>query len=311
MYKKIQITLIFLFCCSIVSARYNVPMYRNVHYFSVSGGLGYSTLLENIPELSTMGGVGGTFSFGYELRASQFWLNIAAEAQYIQSTSLYNISGFDKSTYDTQGKQLLYHYEFDDALDNQQFVFVNIPILIGWHYVGFYVGAGMKFGYCLSAKEKATIQYSTTGSYSQYIDDFTQMSDHFYSTYTTSNTADLKSKFKMSIVGEIGYDVLAWARQANRTEHHGLKIGAYIEYGLNNIVQTSGEHALLSIDDKNASVLSVTPFYDAHSTSAYRIVPLYAGIRVSWIFCIRTKHCDCNVAENHKAYYKRYNNILH
>lgn len=77
----------FLFCCSIVSARYNVPMYRNVHYFSVSGGLGYSTLLENIPELSTMGGFGGTFSFGYELRASQFWLNIAAEAQYIQSAS--------------------------------------------------------------------------------------------------------------------------------------------------------------------------------------------------------------------------------
>lgn len=313
MSKRIFLILICFFCANIiVYARYRgTTMYRNINYFSVSGGVGYSTLLENIPELNTIGSVGGNLSFGYELRISHFWLNTGIEAQYLRASSSFNISGFDRMAYDTQGKQVLYHYNFDKSIDNQQFIFANVPLLLGWHYVGFYIGAGAKVGYCVSAQESTKLRYSTSGTYLQYVEDFDKMEDHFYSTYNISNTEKLSSKFKVSLIGEIGYDVLAWARQANHTEHHGLKIGAYIEYGLNNIISSSSDKPLYSIDETNISSLSVTPFYNAHSANAYRVVPLYAGIRISWIFCIKTKHCDCNVWENHRAYYKRYNNILH
>ncbi len=312
MNKRYLLILLCLVCAhTIAFARYRTAMYRNINYFSVSGGIGYGTLLENIPELNTIGSMGGNLSFGYELQISQFWLNTSIEAQYLRASSSFNISGFDRMAYDTQGKQVLYHYDFDKSVDNQQFIFANIPLLLGWHYVGFYIGAGAKIGYCISAKESTKLQYSTSGTYQQYIDDFEKMEDHFYCTYNAANTEKLNSKFKVSIIGEIGYDILAWSRQANHTEHHGLKIGAYVEYGLNSIVSSSGENPLYSINETNISELSITPFYNAHSANAYRVIPLYAGIRISWIFCIRTKHCDCNVGENRRAFYKRYRNILH
>ncbi len=295
----------------LLSASYRTGMYRNINYFSVSGGIGYGTLLENIPDLNTHGSLGGFLSFGYELRVSNFWLNTGIECQYIRSSSSFNISGFDRNVYDTQGKQILYHYDFDKSIDTQQFAYANIPLLMGWHYVGFYIGAGAKIGYCISATENSKLQYSTTGTYFQYIEDFSKMDDHYYSTYNVSTTEKLNNKIKVSLVGEVGYDFLAWARQANNTEHHGLKVGAYIEYGLNNIISSPTEKPLYTINDANASILTITPFYNARSINAYRVIPLFAGIRISWIFCIRTKHCDCNVGENRRAFFKRYNNILH
>jgi len=295
-----------------VFARYRSnTMYRNIHYFSVGGSVGYSTLLENIPDLNTWGSVGGALSFGYELRCQGFWLNTGGELQYTNSFSTFNISGCDRMVYDTQGKQTLFHYNFNQSLDNQRFAYANIPLMLGYYYIGFYVGAGAKIGYCLSALESTSLNYTISATYNQYIDDFAEMEDHYYSTYNIRTTEALNARWKFSLIGEIGYDVLAWARQANRTEHHGLKIGGYVEYGLNNIINTSSERPLYTIDAQNASTINVVPYYNANSAQAHRIVPLYAGIRISWIFCVKTRHCDCNVRENHRAYYKRYNNIQH
>ena len=312
MCKKFFLISIFILGVSpIIYARYRTTMYRNINYFSISGGIGYSSLIENIPELNTRGSLGSSLLLGYELRISHFWLNTGFETQYLRATSTFNISGFDRMAYDTQGKEVLYHYNFDESADNQQFIFANIPLLLGWHYIGFYLGAGAKVGCCLTATEDTKLRYSTTGSYLQYVEDFEKMEDHFYSTYSTTNKEQLDSRWKISLIGEIGYDVLAWARQANHTKHYGLKIDAYVEYGLNNIIHSSSQRPLYIINEDNISSVSATPFYNAHSSNAYRVIPLYAGVRISWIFCIKTKHCDCNIWDNHKAFYKRYNNILH
>ncbi|MGN1240531.1 MAG: hypothetical protein ACI4TV_06620, partial [Paludibacteraceae bacterium] len=129
--------------------------YTDNHFLTLSGGAGYSTLFENVPELNSFGSVAGTIDLGYEYRIKGFWLNIAVELQYLSATSTFNISGTDKLIYDTQGKQALMHYDFDQSLDKQEFLFVNLPVVFGYYYRGLYLGAGAKVGYCIRAKESS------------------------------------------------------------------------------------------------------------------------------------------------------------
>jgi len=273
----------------------STSMYRNIHYFSVSGSLGYSTLLEDFDELRTAGGMGAAAAFGYEVRTHGFWLNTGIEMQMLNATSSYGIEGFDRAAYDTQGKQMTYHYTINSADDRQRLVYAGVPLMAGYYKLGFYAGVGAKVAWPLMAKEQSAVSYTTTATYSQYVEDFGDMGNHYLTDYRTSTTEDLEKRLKISVIGEIGYDVMAWARQSIRTEHHGLKIGAYVEYGVSNLLGTGEDRPLYTIDQSNASQVSFTPYYNARSANGHRVVPLYAGVRVSWIFCVRTKHCDCNV----------------
>ena len=297
--------------CAQVSAKYRPrAYYDHSNFFTVSGGIGYATLLEDFPELTTTGGVGLTLGFSYELRKTGFWLNVGPEFQYMMTVAHYNISGLDKRIYDTQGKQVVYHYDFDATHDVQDIVSLNVPILLGYWNHAFYVGAGLKLGTCVYAAETSTLAYTTSGSYDRYIAVFEQMSNHYYSNYRLSETQKLNAKFKASVIAEIGYDIMAWAREANHTEHHGLKIGAYMEIGLNNIIRTTQERPLFQIDEANVSYLHLTTFYNANATVSHSVIPLSAGMKISWTFCIRTKNCGCNIGENHRNFYNRYKRVI-
>lgn len=252
MTQRIQILLIVLvFCCSVAAEHYYTnTYYTDNHFFTLGGSAGYSTLFENVPELKTLGSLAGTINFGYEYRIKGFYMTFSAELQYFSATSTFNISGTDKLIYDTQGKQALMHYDFDQSLDKQSFLFVNLPVVLGYYYRGLYLGAGAKIGYCIHAKESTTLLYSTSATYQQYIDDFASMSDHFYTTYSSSVTENLNSKYKLSAIAEIGYDILTYSREINHTNRSGLKISVVAEYGLNNLINTNAGLPLYSFNEK-------------------------------------------------------------
>lgn len=314
MKQRIQILLIVMTCCCSVAAerRYTSTYYTDNHFLELGGGVGYSALFENIPELTTLGNIAGTISLGYEYRIKGFWINFSAELQFLSATSTFGISGTDKWIYDTQGKQALMHYDFNQSLDRQEFLFVNLPVVLGYYYRGLYIGAGAKIGYCVLAQESTTLKYSTSATYHQYVDDFSAMSDHYYTTYLSSVTENLNSKYKLSAIAEIGYDVLAYSREMNHDNRSGLKISVVAEYGLNNLINTNAELPLYSFNESNAAELFIHPFYNTNAAQSYRIHPLYVGMRISWIFNIGVRKCPwCNVYGNHRNYRNRYNRIQH
>lgn len=300
-----------LYCCSVAAERYTTnTYYSDNHFLTLGGDVGYSKLLENVPELSTFGGIAGAIDFGYEYRIKGFWMSLSAELQYLSATSRFRISGTDKLIYDTQGKQALMHYDFGQSFDKQDFLFVNLPVLLGYYYRGLYLGAGAKIGYCIRAKESSALQYRTSATYQQYIDDFSSMSDHDYATYSLYVSENLNSKYKLSAIAEIGYDVLAYSREMNHTNRSGLKISVVAEYGLNNLINTNAESPLYSFNEKNAAEVFIHPFYNTKAAQSYRIHPLYVGIRISWIFNVATRNCPwCNVSENHRIFRNRYSRI--
>ena len=274
--------------------------YGNIHYFSLSGGIGYSTIFEDFQEWKTVGSVGGTLFAGYELRVNHFSFNTGLEMQYLSAQSLLAQSGFNSYFKDSQGKDFEYQCDFNRVWDMQHFLFGNVPIMVGYFQNGFYINAGLKLGCCIWSKEMITANYTTKGIYEQYIDPFKQMESHKYSNFQTSASAKLPAtKIKASVCAEIGYDIFAWARKANSTERQGLKFGLFAEYGLNNITVTDVDQPIYSVDPKDYSQLILTPFYSARSAKAHRAIPFYAGIRVTWLLSLGQRNCDCH-NDNHK-----------
>lgn len=309
-------TLLFLLLLCFVIPIYSEHGYNGykysrstLHHIGIVGGVGYSANFDNYQEISTIGNVGGTIGLEYEFRLlNGFWLSIGPEIQFLSGSSHFKTTGTDIKVIDTYGVEANYHYNFDNGTDIQRNVYVNLPITLGYYVNGWYFGAGVKVGYGIYSSESTHLRYTTTGTYREYIDDFKQMSGHFYSSYETSCTLKMPLKFKVSVIGEVGYDVLSWYKDQYHSIQSGLKISLFAEYGLNNLNIGGKDVPLYTIDQINPSVIHLQPFYASRDGASHIIHPFYAGVKVTWTFCIKTKNCNCE--ENWQYFNSRYKNMV-
>lgn len=294
-----------------IFADYPYSRYRlnnmTAHHFGISAGVGYGALWDDFTEITCIGNVGGTLGLEYEMRVNGFWLSVGPEVQLFQGMSLFKTTGTDVKIIDTYGVEAMYHYDFNRCEDYQRMVFVNLPITLGYYCYGFYIGAGAKIGCSVYGEETTNLKYTTTGTYEEYIDDFQQMANHSYGTYSSSASRKLSDMPKIAVIGEIGYDVLAWYRNQDRTITSGLKISICAEYGLNNILGGGTDVSLYNINSANASKIELNPFYSSRAGSAHRIHPFYAGVKLTWLLCIKTKSCNCY--DNWQYFNSRYKNM--
>ena len=274
------------------------------HHIGLSTGLGYSVLFDDFSEIKTLGRVGGILGIEYEMKVNGFWLSIGPEVQYLSGKSLFKATGTEARILDTYGVMATYHYNFDEGQDIQQMLFVSLPITLGYHYHGLYFGGGVKIGYGLFGNESTQLEYTTTGTYSDYIDDFRQIPNHSYSTYQSSAIQNTKNKIKISVIGEVGYDVLSWYRNQYHSITSGLKVSLYVEYGLNNLGSGNTDLPLYKINPSNAQDIQINPFYYSRAGNAHKIHPFFAGVKITWLMCVKTKTCNCY--ENEKYFNSRY-----
>lgn len=280
-----------------------------LHHFGIIGSVGYSSYFDNYSEIRTVGNVAGSLGVEYEFRLlNGFWFSIGPEVQCLTGTSHFATTGTDIKVIDTYGFPADYHYDFDNGVDIQRNVYINLPIALGYYYNGWYFGAGFKVGYSLYSSESTHLRYTTTGTYEEYIDDFEQMSRHFYNTYETSVTQSTRKKYKLAVLGEIGYDVLSWYRNQYHSFTSGLKISLFAEYGLNNINDGVKDVSLYTINPNNPSIIQLHPFYASRDGASHSIHPFYAGVKLTWILCVKTKKCNCY--ENWEYFKGRYNNMV-
>lgn len=308
--KKILLILILVPSVAFGERGYNRYSNSNdmAHHIGITGGIGYSAHFDNYPEINTIGNIGGTVGGEYEFRLSNgFWLSFGLECQFLTGTSGFATTGTDLKIIDTYGVPATYHYNFNKGIDIQRNIYVNLPILLGYYYNGWYFGAGAKIGHSIFSSESTYLRYTTTGTYDEYIDDFKQMSEHFYNTYETSVTQNVPKRIKMSVIGEIGYDALSWYRNQYHNISSGLKISLFVEYGLNNLNYGAKDVPLYEIDPVNPSIINLQPFYASRNGSSHVIHPFYAGVKISWLLCVKTKTCNCY--ENWQYFKSRYKNM--
>ena len=266
------------------------------HFLTVGFSAGYSTLIDSYDDLSTSGGMGGFLGVGYEMRINHFYWSLGAEVQLLNATGVYNLEVQDQHCWDTQGKPMIMHYQFDPITEYQRLMYVQIPLMLGFYQRGFYFGAGVKIGIPIVASATQLSSYKTSATYNEYVDDFSGIPNHGYDTYKLDQTEDLTANIKFSLAAEVGYDVLSSVRRTKEGMRHGLRIAAVCEYGLNNVLGVQNQKAtdMFEVNPENATQVSVKPFYQAQSLTGNFVNSLYAGIKFTWICDFSRIPCDCD-----------------
>lgn len=278
-------------------------------YFTVDVGIGYSTLIKDDPRWKINGKVGGQVGIGYEMRLHGFWFGTGLDFQYISYTSKYDMAGdtLPFSALDTQNKSIHMRYSFDKVSSTERYIYANIPFIFGYyHRSDFYIGAGVRVGATMRSSCQSVLDYQLMSFYQTYVEPFRE--SHENGSLLESRTTESIDKFgkiRCTLVGEIGYDILAIARQASKADRNGLKLGAFVEYGLTNMVfakKTSADivgvepfvnphtgGTVLSLYDVKS--MHAIPYLGSQRAFGKKAVPLYFGIKLTWMFEMNTNKC--------------------
>lgn len=266
-----------------------------MHLFDVYIGGGYPFVFDDFIETKTSGLFSGNIGLGYGFRMQHLWFELDLEYQRLISLANYNISGTDIKMYDTQGKEMLLHYEFENAMDIQFFNSLNLPILIGYYNEGFYIGTGPKIGFCYML-EKTDLYYTTSATYGQYIEDFENMPNHYYTKQEETCKKQLLPTFRFSFVAEVGYDFFVLL---NKTNYNSLKLSLFTEYNFINLKSDNMSLSVYDIDGTNPTKIRLLPFYYVKASNSNRVTPYHSvsiGVKLSWMINIPHKNCkNCNM----------------
>jgi hypothetical protein len=289
--KLVLLLLLFVFRLNAVNRDFGLTNSVAIHL-----GGGYPFVFDDFAETTNLGRYSASLGVSYMFKMyNGFWFDAGLEYQEQVAMSTYNMSGTDVLVYDTQGKEMMFHYKFNSTYDYQYFNVINLPIVVGYFYKGFYIGAGPKIGMCVNILETSEVNYTTSSSYNQYIEDFEGMPNHYNATYTTKCKERLLPSLKLSAVFEMGYDFLV---KLNSNNYHTLKFSLFGEVSMFDLKSNSNNLLLYRIDQENASYLQLAPFYYTKSTNGNRVVSLYSaivGLKLSWIINFPPKNCkNCN-----------------
>lgn len=253
----------------------------NYHFGYISGGLGYTSLQSAVPDLRPTGGLGGLIGIGYEFRNNGLWLNIGAQVGFHRSQATMDSWRENYAGYDTQGKEVMLHYDISEY-DTQKWTFVEVPVLVGWYFYGFHIGGGLKVSYPISSKVEAAGEYTISATNELYGIEFHDMPDRGYTTYEYKGEHDAKLNPLVSLIGELGYDVLS-SIPTRSTICHVLRVSFYFEYGLNDLVSPVSSNKRVVVDSSNATRVEVNPYFAAGMTQKYRVVPYFTGVKLTYL----------------------------
>ena len=287
MKRKINILSIILFLFfGTIDAQYN-------HEFSVYGGGGLSALNYKATIGDQKLGLGGHFGLGYHFFFSPKWgLGTGAELGFYRSK--FNMDNMKVSymTTDMNGDAFEFRSTVSDYKENQNAMLLQIPLMLQFQTGGkqkFYVAAGGKAGIPMKEKYSNTASFTNVGYYvyeNSLYD--TQEFMGFGSFPDRKNKGDLDFKNAFFLSAETG---VKW----RLNEKCSLYTGVYLDYGLNNIVETGSAPSLPTLVEYNRvkptefvvnSIFQSQYTQDGGASQAFtnKITPIAAGIKVRLAF---------------------------
>lgn len=270
----------------------------NYHFGFISTTAGYTMLSVGDPNIHPNGGWGGNIGLGYEFRNSGLWTNVGLQlSRHVSSITLekYQENFQGKAT---NGDPATFYYDVEQV-DKHQLYSLDIPVMAGYYVKGFYAGGGLKVGYYVSPKTNTTGIYELSAKHEQYTVVFHHMPEWGYGFYQFDQTHKTQLKPQISLIGEIGYDLLS-SMPTRSTICHILKLGFYFEIGLNHMAQTSTLAPVVP-KSENATSAQINPYLNSRVEKGDRVAPFLTGLRLTYtIGGSRTAHagryhhgCQC------------------
>jgi len=259
------------------------------HEIMLYGGGGLSSLQYSVSMGKQAFGFGGQIGFGYNFFfIRKLGLGTGVEfAMYTASFTMDNSSIRFKTT-DIENSVFEFRSTINDYKENQTAVLLQVPLMIQFQ-TGvkhqFYAAAGGKVGLPLIVKynsSRATIQNS--GYYEE--------EDYEYTTQTfmgfgkfRGSSGDLSLKMAFFISAEVGAKLIM-------RDGYTLYVGAYVDYGLNDIANSPSEpKQFLEYNKKHPSDFRVNSVLEsqysqngASQSFTSKITPLASGIKVRLTF---------------------------
>lgn len=276
----------------------------NYHFMWVSMSGGYSALNEHVSSISTKGDFGGFVGIGYEFRRSHFWISVGGQLQMHRSSMTCEDRPFNKTSDNwptTSLGQPMHALDDQDPAkqfdplyyvsqtDDNKWNTIDVPLMMGYYNQGFYFGLGAKVGFSFMSKISTTGTYSLMADYDRYVGVFDDMPEHFFTKYDYSGTQNVNLYTQCSLLGEIGYDVLATV--ASRAAYcNVLKIGVYAEYGVlgvrSNTIDNQGILSFQRLNDTQLKLndATINPYFVTSMKSSDRVFPFYVGLKITYMF---------------------------
>lgn len=265
------------------------------HYFYTNVTPAYSIIFDEFENTHEKGGFASILGLGYSFMVPSFWFEVGAEVQSLSSYMTITDNLSDKRIRDTEGDEVIYHYNKNLWYDRQDLFYVGVPIMLGYHhYKGFSIGAGFKYSVNLLGMAYNRLQYSTSATYSDYIEDFENMPNHFYGDYdihTYENMTHVVTRHKLAVCLEAGYVIYNNHRNypSMRNRHVLFRLSGYFECGINQLMQNRDVQGSYMLNYTNPAELTNEPYYLLNSTRNKHTVPFVVGIR--WTYTLATITC--------------------
>ncbi len=277
---------------------------QNKHEISLYGGSGLSTLNYDVTAGEQKSGFGGQFGVGYNFFFSPNWslgtgmelgfynakFNLGRDASQSVSTAY--------TTTDTDGDTFEFRSTVSNYEEEQRAMLLQIPLMLQFQTGRkhqFYGTLGGKVGIPLNGKyESSATTIQNSGYYTEEDYEYTIQQFMGFGTFTDRDTdGDLKFKTAFFVSAEAG---VKW----KLNDKLSLYTGAYVDYGLNNIISPvkTGHSPSLSTqfiaynaaDPKDFAVNSImkSQYTQNNVTQSFtdKITPIAAGIKIRLAFRI-------------------------
>lgn len=321
MYMKKTVFILLFFSCSLwINARTMSHYQRGDYHFGyVSLSAGYTSLSQNISNVSTKGNLGALIGAGYEFRMHNAWVSVGVQFQQLKSTT--DVGAYDYippySGLDNQSpaRPVDYYRYTIQQKDKQVWRTIDIPIMVGYYNHGFYFGLGAKVGFNMGSKITTSGTYDLAAKYTEFVGEFHSTPDFTHPLYhlyeVKEKEYDCKLRPQFSIIGEIGYDLLS-SLSTKSTICHMLNIGFYWECGLRSVRPSDSIDPIaiegMSVQDAAIAQADVckarmNPYYLSTMTEGKFVVPFYVGIKLTYLIgsgwnSTATWHKGCQCYEN-------------
>ncbi len=283
--KSLIAVFILFASATVVSAQEN----KSEVSVSVAGGL--STLDYESAFGNHKNGVGGNFGIGYTYFISKnFGLNTGVEFSIYQTEfSKDKFNNVSRSLVDVSDGELYDFYSsVKDYKEKQNVTYLNIPLMVQFQSGEknkLYAQAGVKLGIPMKGKYKSSASEMVNKGFFRDTENWGETQEFMgFGTYTNySNDEDISLKVACFFSADFG---MKWAL----SEKLFLYTGAYLDYGLNDIVKDSRNQNFIKFEDTadgltplNNSILNSSIGYSSNTltqTLTDKVIPVSVGLKV-------------------------------
>lgn len=204
--------------------------------FSLSVGGGYHQLSYSLDNGTSKNYAGFSISAGYSIFFSQNWgISTGAGIQTYKSTATINFLS-KVPDIDSDGDAYELRTSYNGWEEDQKVYFIDVPLALTFKSsfgsnAKLLASLGGKISFPINAKYTATRgTITTTGYYSQWNVELSDIPEEGFSTYNGRPSGDLSLRPAFSLLADIGASF-----QINNAT--SLYLGAYTNYSLNNILK--------------------------------------------------------------------------